>query len=143
MQNYFFVRCDGKYEKVSFAQLIFIRSRRNYMQMVTESKTYLVLTRMSIVKNYLPKELFCRIHKSYFVSLDRVKAFDNFTVWLQQPPEGRPFFGLAQTKELPLGKYYRKSLREAVNFVPGMCGRINKIKADAEFVLEGEEMTEE
>lgn len=110
------------------------------MQMVTESKTYLVLTRMSIVKNYLPKEQFCRIHKSYFVSLYRVKAFDNFTVWLQQPPEEKAFLGLAKTKELPLGKYYRKTLREAVIFVPGMTGRISKIKSDAAFVLEGEEM---
>lgn len=143
MQNYIFVRCDGKYEKVNYDELIFIRSRRNYMQVVTESKTYLVLTRMSIVKNYLPKELFCRIHKSYFVSLHRVKAFDNFVVWLRQPPEEKSLFGLARTKELPLGKYYRKTLRDAVTIVPGMSGRTDKIKKEAAFVLEGEEMDAE
>jgi DNA-binding LytR/AlgR family response regulator len=140
MQDFFFVRCDGRYEKVNYDELIFIRSRRNYMQMVTESKTYLVLTRMSIVKNHLPKELFCRIHKSYFVSLNRVKSFDNFTVWLQQPPEGRFLFGLAKINELPLGKYYRKTLRDAVTIVHGMGGRTDKIKKEAAFVLEGEEM---
>lgn len=141
MQNFFFVRCDGRYEKVNFSELIFVRSRRAYMQVVTETKTYLVLNRMELVQQYLPKELFCRIHKSYIVSLARVKAFDNFKVWLYPPPEGniyRP--GMARLQELPLGKSFRIRLRESVPIMPNRAGVFTSVLDEAKFILEGEEM---
>lgn len=141
MQDFFFVRCDGKYEKVNFSELIFVRSRRAYMQVVTEHKTYLVLNRMELVQQYLPKELFCRIHRSYIVALKRVKAFDNFTVWLYPASEGKVYRpGMARLKELPLGKHYRKTLRESVSIMPNRAGVFTSVLDEAKFVLEGEEM---
>jgi DNA-binding LytR/AlgR family response regulator len=124
MQDFFFVWCDKKYVKIKFAELIFVRARRNYMQMVTETKTYLVLAKMDMVKQYLPKDRFCRIHRSYFVALDRVQAYDDFTIWLTEPDEGskcRP--GLACTKSLPLSNNFRKSFKQSVIFMPGAGAR--------------------
>ena len=141
MQEFFFVRCDGKYEKVNFSELIFVRSRRAYMQVVTEHKTYLVLNRMELVQQYLPKELFCRIHRSYIVALEKVRAFDNFKVLLYPPPEGKVYRpGLARMQELPIGEHFRKGLRESVSIMPNRAGVFTSVLNEAKFVLEGEEM---
>jgi DNA-binding LytR/AlgR family response regulator len=141
MQNFFFVRCDGRYEKVNYSELIFVRSRRAYMQVVTENKTYLVLNRMELVQQYLPKHLFCRIHKSYIVALERVKAFDNFKVLLYSPPEGKVYRpGMARMKELPIGEHFRKGLRESVPIMPNRAGVFTSVLDEAKFVLEGEEI---
>lgn len=113
------------------------------MQVVTESKTYLVLNRMELVQQYLPKELFCRIHKSYVVALERVKAFDNFKVWLSPPLEGKVYRpGLARLQELPVGKHFRKTVRESVSIMPNRAGVFKSVLDEAKFVLEGEEMSD-
>ena len=143
MQQYFFVRADGKYEKINFSELIFVKARRGYMQVVTESKTYLVLNRMELVQKYLPKELFCRIHRSYVVGLEKVKAFDNFKVWLYPPPEGKIYRpGLARLQELPLGKHFRKTIRESIAIMPNRAGVFKTVLDEAKFILEGEEIAE-
>ena len=115
MQEFFFVRTNSRYEKVKFSKLILVRGRRGYMQLVTESKTYLVLNNMSVVQEHLPAALFCRIHRSYIVAIGRIRAFDNHKVCLCEPPEGRLYNpGLARVKELPVGYRYRQGLRESV-----------------------------
>ncbi|MBW7892112.1 MAG: LytTR family transcriptional regulator [Chitinophagaceae bacterium] len=143
LQPYFFVRCNGRYEKVRFSELILVKAMRGYMRVVTEQKTYLVLNRMETVQQYLPKELFCRIHRSYIVSLERVRAFDNFKVWLYPPPDGQTFRpGLARLQELPLGKNFRKAIRDSVAIMPNRAGVFKSVLDEAAFILEGEEMEE-
>ena len=143
MQQYFFVRCNGRYEKIKFTELIFVKAMRGYMRIVTEEKTYLVLNRMELVQKYLPKELFCRIHRSYIVALERVKAFDNFKVWLYPAPDGKPYRpGLARLQELPLGKHFRKAIRESIAIMPNRAGVFKSVLDEAKCILEGEEIEE-
>lgn len=135
MQDFFFVWCDKKYVKIKFAELIFVRARANYMQLVTETKTYLILAKMDMIKRYLPKDRFCRIHRSYFVALDRVQSYDDFTIWLTEPDKNREYRpGLACTKSLPLSDNFRKSFKQSVTFMPGAGARninlFHKIQAE-------------
>jgi DNA-binding LytR/AlgR family response regulator len=109
-----------KYVKVFFSDIIFIRSQKAYMQVVTEKKVYLVLNRIVILQRYLPKDQFCRIHRSYIVSLRRILSFDNHKVWL----DTRETFtaGLPSTKELNIGRAYPKKLQAAVSILPNFYG---------------------
>jgi len=38
---------------------------------------------MKQLEEHLPADLFCRVHRSYIVSIDHVMAFDNTTVYLK------------------------------------------------------------
>jgi len=143
IQDYFFVRCNGRYEKIKYSELLFVKAMRGYMRVVTEDKTYLVLNKMETIQAYLPTTLFCRIHRSYIVSLVRVRAFDNFKVWLYPPPEGKIYRqGLARLQELPLGKGFRKAIRDSIVIMPNRAGVFKSILDEAEFLLEGEEIEE-
>jgi hypothetical protein len=141
MQPFLFVRVNGRYEKVKFSELILVRGRRGYMQLVTENKTYLVLNKMSTVQEHLPAALFCRIHRSYIVAIERIRAFDNHTVYLHEPPPGKLYNpGLARVKELPLGYHFRQGLRGSVDIMPNRAGVHTNLLEEAAFTLEGEEM---
>jgi DNA-binding LytR/AlgR family response regulator len=137
MQEFVFVRKNFRYEKIKFSELIFVKGMRGYMQLVTESQIYFVLNTMEEVQKYLPKELFCRTHRSYIVALERIQSFDNFKLYLYPPLEGKQYGPvLARLQELPVGKAFRKKLRESISIIPNRMGQKTKVIKHAEFVLE-------
>lgn len=138
MQDFFFVYAGKKYVKIKYSELIFVRSHRNYKHFVTESKTYFVIATMTTVRKCLPKELFCRINTSHFLAVDRIQSFDNNTVWLTEPKDGKQYIaGLANTRSLRIGPRFIKNLKMAVNYMPGFGARNTSEfdKAILEFAL--------
>lgn len=101
MQKYFFVRINGKYLKINFQEILYVEGCRNYIKIVTEGRSHLVLFSMKGMEKLLPSYLFKRIHKSFIVSLDKIISFDADTVFLKG-------------KELPMGQQYRSQLEKAV-----------------------------
>lgn len=136
MQHFVYIRKNGRYEKIMFAELLFVKAMRGYMQVVTETQVYFVLNTIEEVQKHLPKELFCRTHRSYIVAIRLIQSFDQFKLYLAQPPDGKEYVaGLARTKELPLGKSFRKNLREQVIILPNRVNRYTgKLLDKAEFL---------
>ena len=74
--DYFFVKCDRKFEKVFFRDVIYIEGLQNYAVIhVGERKlvTYITLTSL---ENQLPKEQFLKVHKSFIISVPHVQAIE-------------------------------------------------------------------
>src|SRR5690606_10190184 len=74
--DYFFVKCDRKFEKVFFSDVIYIEGLQNYAVIhVGERKliTYITLTSL---ENQLPKEQFLKVHKSFIISVPHVQAIE-------------------------------------------------------------------
>jgi DNA-binding LytR/AlgR family response regulator len=141
MQQFFYVRREKRYEQVNFSDIIYVKAKKGYIQIVTEQKTYLIMNTMAVIQKYLPDELFCRIHHSFIVALSRVKAFDRLWVWLHEAPEDQPYkLGLARVTELPVGFRYRSKLRASVSIMMNKSGSYHKKIKEMEFELEGEEM---
>lgn len=76
MQEFFYIRTNNKYVQIRFSEIIYGEGRGNYVKLVCTGKSYLVPGGMKEVSDTLPKNLFCRIHRSYIVSIERVKEFD-------------------------------------------------------------------
>jgi hypothetical protein len=143
MQPFFYVRIDKRYEQINFNDIIYIKGKKGYIQIVTEQRTFLIMNTLASVVNYLPPDQFARIHHSYIVSLSRMKAFDRLCVWLHDMPEDKPYRpGLARVKELPVGFAYRGKLRQAVSFMLNKSGSYHrKLKhVAAELALEENEI---
>ena len=104
MQQYFFIRTNGKYLKINFQEILYIEGCRNYLKIATETKTHLVLLTMKRLEQLLPVSSFRRIHKSFIVSLDKIIEFDADTVYLKN-------------KQLPIGQLYKGELEKAVLIV--------------------------
>lgn len=104
MQEFFFVREDGKYVKVSFGEIIYVEGWRNYCKVVTPKKTFVILVTMKQVEEFLPASMFCRIHKSWIVALERIVSFDNEVVFLND-------------MTLPVGEQYKNRLLNSVTIL--------------------------
>jgi DNA-binding LytR/AlgR family response regulator len=136
-QDFFFVRKNARYEKVSFAELIYVKAMRGYMQLVTEQQVYFVLVTISEMQRQLPKEQFCRTHRSYLVATKRIRSFDNFQIELE-PAQGGIVYQpvLARVTQLPVGAHYRKKMRESFQLIVNRMGAKSEAFKDAKFRLE-------
>jgi DNA-binding LytR/AlgR family response regulator len=99
--RFFFVKSDGRYYRIRFDEILYIEGCRNYIKIVTTSKSYMVLFSLKAIEKFLPSDLFTRIHKSFIVSLEKVYSFDSDFVFL----DGR---------ELPIGLQFKGEIEKAV-----------------------------
>jgi|SRR6185369_7136607 len=101
MLNYLFIRQDGEFSKISCADIVYVEALKKYVRIVTTKRTYLMLVSMRHVEEVLPTDEFCRIHRSYIVSLSHVIKFNNEVVSIG-------------SKDFPIGQQYKGLLQKRV-----------------------------
>jgi DNA-binding LytR/AlgR family response regulator len=74
--DYFFVKCESKFEKVKYAEVKYVESLQNYVIIHTSSKKLITYMTLGSVENQLPKDQFLKVHKSFIVSIGGIKAID-------------------------------------------------------------------
>jgi DNA-binding LytR/AlgR family response regulator len=72
--DYFFVKCDGKIEKVFYNELFYIEAMLNYVVLHTEDRKMIVYHTIKGIEEQLPAPLFLKIHKSTIVNTTRIKS---------------------------------------------------------------------
>lgn len=76
-QDYFFVKCDYRFEKIFYKDIDYIEGMQNYVTIHTEKGKYVTLFSMKRIEENLTNKPFIRIHKSYIVSIDKVISIAN------------------------------------------------------------------
>lgn len=74
--DYFFVRCDSKFEKVLFRDVSYIEGLQNYAMIHIPGRKLITYITLTSLENQLPKEQFLKVHKSYLVSIPHIKAIE-------------------------------------------------------------------
>ncbi len=80
--DHFFVKCDGRIEKVLYDDLLFVEAMLNYVTLHTVAGKRIVYLTMKSIQEQLPPDLFLRVHKSYIVNLSKVKSIEGNTIRL-------------------------------------------------------------
>ena len=75
-EDFIFVKSNLKKRKVFLNELRYIEALGDYVKMVTEHDSLVVLSTMKAFEALLPKDRFLRIHKSYIVNLDKVIRYN-------------------------------------------------------------------
>ena len=78
--DYFFVKCDYRYEKIHFKDILYIEGMENYIVIWTAAQKYMTLLRMKTIEEMLPTSDFMRIHKSFIVSTPAITSIDGNNV---------------------------------------------------------------
>jgi DNA-binding LytR/AlgR family response regulator len=105
--DYIFVKTEhkGKFTKVNFSDILYVESLKNYVAIYTKNKEQIVtLLSMKDMEERLPSNLFFRSHKSYIISLDKIKSIDGNEILLQDVKD-----------RVPIGLTYREGLFERLN----------------------------
>lgn len=74
--DFFFIKTEYKIEKIFFKDVLFIEGMRDYRNIQTESKKILTLQTFRELETELPDSLFCRVHKSFIVSLTKIESIE-------------------------------------------------------------------
>lgn len=96
-QSFLFLKCDQRYEKIIFNEILYIESMQNYAVIYTNRKKYVVLISLKLIMEKLPKDRFLRIHKSYIVALDKISGVEGNAVYIAN-------------KCIPCGKQHKAKL---------------------------------
>lgn len=74
--DYFFVRCDSKFEKIFFRDVSFIEALQNYAIIHVPGRKLITYITLTSLENQLPKDRFIKVHKSYIVSVPHIHAIE-------------------------------------------------------------------
>ncbi|MDP4261813.1 MAG: LytTR family DNA-binding domain-containing protein [Bacteroidota bacterium] len=74
--DYFFVKCDGKIEKVLYEELIYIEAMLNYIVLHTTTRKMMVYLTIKGITEKLPPTIFLKIHKSYIININKIKSIN-------------------------------------------------------------------
>jgi two-component system LytT family response regulator len=94
---YLFVKANGKLEKITFDDILFIEGMENYVAIHLENRK--IITHMTIKSliEKLPARQFIQSHKSYVVAINKVDTIEGNTLHVQK-------------HQLPVSKYLREEV---------------------------------
>lgn len=82
-EEYFFIKCDYKYERIYFDEILYIQALQNYITIVTTKGKYITLLSLKSVEQNLDPKSFIRVHKSYIVSVAKIESIENNEIHIQ------------------------------------------------------------
>jgi len=100
-EDFFFVKADKKLIKVHFSEILYIEGLKDYVIIKKEQGRVIALQTMKSLEIKLPSDMFMRVHRSYIVNIQQIKAVVGNTIELQES---------GQAKHIPIGKNYKEDL---------------------------------
>ena len=75
--DHIFIKSNLKKLKIFTSKIKWIEAFGDYVRVVTEDDSNLVLSTMKAFEGDLPREKFIRVHKSYIINIDKVDRFNS------------------------------------------------------------------
>ena len=101
-EDFIFVKSNLKKRKVFLNELKYIEALGDYVKLVTDHESLVVLSTMKSFAALLPADRFLRIHKSYIVNLERIERYNSKNVEIDK-------------EFLPLSRNKKNALVEALS----------------------------
>jgi two-component system LytT family response regulator len=99
--DHFFIKCGSKYEKILFADILYVQGMQNYVTIYTQKGKYLTLLNLKNLEENLDSKSFIRVHKSYIVSIDKIEGIEANEIFLQ-------------SNRIPISRNYREQVIKQV-----------------------------
>jgi DNA-binding LytR/AlgR family response regulator len=99
-----FIKVDSELINLPFKEVLWIEALGDYINIITAQRKLVVLSTMKNIEEKLPPTEFVRVHRSYFVRLDRIKKISEDII-------------LVENKLIPVSKSYKKELLQRLNML--------------------------
>jgi two-component system, LytTR family, response regulator len=76
VESFIFVKTEYRLERIDIDQILYIEGMKDYLRIVCRDKKIMTLQSFSKLEESLPSKRFCRVHKSYIVSLDKIRSVE-------------------------------------------------------------------
>ncbi len=71
--TFFFVKTETRIEKVNASEVLYVEGMGDYWRIVTLNRRIMTLMNARGIEEILHEPGFCRVHKSFFVSIDKIE----------------------------------------------------------------------
>ena len=73
-----FIRTDNVLRQINFSQILYVSGLKDYITIYLMDEKHPVITHLTMksMEEMLPSDRFMRIHRSYIVALDKIRAVD-------------------------------------------------------------------
>lgn len=102
-KDYLFVKTEYRMEKISFVDILFIEGMGDYRNVQTPGKKILTLQTFGELEKHLPKDKFCRVHKSYVVSIAKIEFVERNSIKIGN-------------KRIPISETYKRDFLGRIGF---------------------------
>lgn len=102
-ENYLYLKESSIIHKIPLIEVVYAESMGDNLTFYLNDRKITRRCTISSVEKFLSQNGFLRIHRSYIVSLKHITSFGPVSVFVGK-------------KELPIGKTYRKSVLEQLNY---------------------------
>ncbi|SHM58313.1 LytR/AlgR family response regulator transcription factor [Mucilaginibacter sp. OK098] len=94
--DYMFIKGESKnkFLKVDYNDILYIEGLKNYVSVFTSAQRIVTYQSLRDLETTLPKPPFYRVHKSYIISVDKIRMVDGNTVYIGD-------------QSIPIGETYR------------------------------------
>jgi len=100
-QPYFFVKANGRLEKIVFDEILFIEGMENYVAIYLENKKIITHSTIKSILEKLPVKKFIQTHKSYVIAVDKINSIEGNTFHIRN-------------YQVPLSKYLREDVLKQI-----------------------------
>lgn len=83
-KKYLFIKTEYRLEKVEFKDILFIEGMRDYRRIHLTDKKIMTLQTFKDLEQQLPINSFCRVHKSYIVSIEKIESIERDRIKIQK-----------------------------------------------------------
>lgn len=74
--DFIFVKTEHRFERVDLDKILYIEGMKDYLRIICTDKKIMTLQSFSRIEKSLPGKNFCRVHKSYIVAINKIKAVE-------------------------------------------------------------------
>jgi len=99
--QHIFIKSNLKKRKVYIKNIKWIEALGDYVKLITNNGSFVILSTMKAFENELPSKKFLRIHKSYIINLKKVERYNSKFVEIEN-------------SQIPLSRNKKNSLTEAL-----------------------------
>ncbi|MES2417203.1 MAG: LytTR family DNA-binding domain-containing protein [Bacteroidota bacterium] len=99
--SYFFVRTNGRLEKIIIDSILFVEGMENYVAIYLEDKKIITHATIKSLLEKLPAKRFIQAHKSYLIAINRIDSVEGNMLNIKK-------------YQVPVSKYLRKTVLEAI-----------------------------
>lgn len=78
--DFFYVKCNHRFEKIMVDNILYIEAMLNYINIVTTSRKYTVYSSLKAIEDRIPRDKFLKIHKSYIVAVNHINTIDSHQI---------------------------------------------------------------
>ena len=101
-ENFIFVKSNKKTFKVNISDVFYIEALGDYVKIHTTDKVIITYQSMKKIEALLPSSLFTRIHKSFIVSISKIKSIEGNMVEVKD-------------EKLPIGSNYKQEFQNIID----------------------------